>query len=386
MEHLLNPSVKHIQISGIRKFYNQVSNYPEAISFTLGLPDFPTPDHIKEAAKRAIDENKTVYSHNAGYLELRQASASFVSEKYGLQYNPQKEVIITNGASEAIDISLRSILEEDCEVLLPGPVYPGYAPVIEMCKAVPVYIDTTKTGFKLTAELIREHLTPKTRCVILPYPSNPTGCVLNRAELEEIAAVLREADLFVLSDEIYSELTYTAPHVSIASMEGMRERTIVINGLSKSHSMTGWRIGMLFAPEEIAQHMLKVHQYNVTCASTISQMAALEALTNGIDDALPMKKEYSHRLSYVMKRLADMGLDAETPGGAFYVFPDIKPFGLMSLEFATQLLESQQVAVVPGSAFSEYGEGYIRLSYAASMEQLSTGLDRLETFIASLAN
>ncbi|UZJ77020.1 aminotransferase A [Fictibacillus sp. KU28468] len=385
MEHLLNPSVRHIQISGIRTFYNLVSQYPDAISFTLGLPDFPTPEHIKDAAKQAIDENKTVYSHNAGYLELRKAASSFLNEKYGMEYHPEHEVIVTNGASEAIDISLRTILDEGCDVLLPGPVYPGYAPVIEMCKANPVYVDTTKSGFKLNAELIQEHLTPNTRCVILPYPSNPTGCILSPGELKEIADVLKDLDVFVLSDEIYSELTYEQDHVSIASMPGMKEKTIVINGLSKSHSMTGWRIGLVFAPAEISKHLLKVHQYNVTCASTISQMAAIEALTAGKDDALPMKKEYSKRLEFVIRRLTEMKLHAEKPGGAFYIFPDISPYGITSLEFATKLLEKERVAVVPGSAFSELGEGYIRISYAASMEQLSAGLDRLESFLKSLS-
>lgn len=384
MEHLINPAVKNIQISGIRTFFNLVSQYPDAISFTLGLPDFPTPPHIKEAAKRAIDENKTVYSHNAGYAELREAASQFLHEKYGIHYQPENEVIVTNGASEAIDISLRTILKEGCDVLLPGPVYPGYAPVIEMCKANPIFIDTTEHGFKLSAELIQQHLTPNTRCIILPYPSNPTGCILTETELGEIAALLKDKDVFILSDEIYSELTYQNKHTSIASFPGMKEKTIVINGLSKSHSMTGWRIGLLFAPAHLAKHVLKVHQYNVTCASTISQMAALEALTNGKDDALPMKAEYEQRLSFVSRRLKEMGLYAEEPGGAFYIFPDISAFGLTSLEFATRLLETKKVAVVPGSAFSELGEGYIRISYAASMDQLKEGLKRLESFISAL--
>ncbi|MDN4073275.1 aminotransferase A [Fictibacillus terranigra] len=386
MEHLLNPAVRHIQISGIRTFYNLVSEYPDAISFTLGLPDFPTPEHIKEAAKKAIDENKTVYSHNAGYIDLRKAAAAYLSEKYGMEYEPENEVIVTNGASEAIDISLRTILDEGCDVLLPGPVYPGYAPVIELCKANPVYVDTTKNGFKLSAELIKKHLTPNTRCVILPYPSNPTGCVLTPDELNDIAALLKDKDIFVLSDEIYSELTYGHTHCSIASMPGMKKKTIVINGLSKSHSMTGWRIGLVFAPAEIARHLLKVHQYNATCASTISQMAAIEALTDGKDDALPMKEEYEKRLEYVIRRLQEMGLHAEKPGGAFYIFPDISPFRMTSLEFATNLLEKERVAVVPGSAFSKLGEGYIRISYAASMDELTNGLDRLESFIKTLPN
>ncbi|EIT86852.1 aminotransferase A [Fictibacillus macauensis ZFHKF-1] len=382
MEHLINPFVKNIQISGIRTFYNLVSQYPNAISFTLGLPDFPTPKGIKDAAKKAIDEDYTTYSHNAGYLPLREAAAQFVERKYQLTYDPASEVIVTVGASEAIDISLRTILESGCEVILPAPVYPGYAPVIEMCGATPVYVDTTQHEFKLTASLIEQHLTENTRAVILPYPSNPTGCVLTEEELGAIAQLLSSKEIFVVSDEIYSELTYEQPHRSIASFPGMRDRTIVINGLSKSHAMTGWRIGLLFAPAAIAQHLLKVHQYNVSCTSTVSQMAALEALTTGIDDALVMRHEYHQRRDYVVGRLKDMGLHVENPGGAFYVFVSIADYNLTSLQFATTLLQEQEVAVIPGSAFSSYGEGFIRLSYAASFEQLREGLDRLQQFLS----
>lgn len=388
MEHLINPRVKDIQVSGIRKFSNLVANTPDAISLTLGQPDFPTPGHVKEAAKAAIDENKTTYTHNAGLLPLRQAAARFIEQKYSLPaYDPETEVIVTNGASQAIDITLRTILVEGNEVILPGPIYPGYEPIIRLCGAKPVIVDTRDTGFKLTAEAIRAHLTENTRCLILPYPSNPTGYVLSADDLQEIADLLRDRDIFVLSDEIYSELTYETPHVSISTCEGMRDKTIVINGLSKSHSMTGWRIGFTFAPRYLSQQMIKVHQYEVSCAASISQNAALEALTHGIDDAAEMKAEYHKRRDYCYDRLVAMGLELPgKPEGAFYLFPSIRRFGLPSFDFATRLLEEEKVAVVPGDAFSPLGEGYVRLSYAYSMEVLEKALDRMEKFVRRLEN
>lgn len=379
MEHLINQQVKNIEISGIRKFFNIVSNYDDIISLTIGQPDFQTPLHIKEAAKKAIDENFTTYTHNAGFLELRQAVSQFMKKKYQLEYNPQTEVIVTTGASQAIDIALRTILEQGVEVLLPAPIYPGYEPIIRMCGATPVLADTAPYGFKLTKDLIEKHITEKTRCIILPYPSNPTGVTLTSEELKEIADAVRRKDIFILADEIYSELTYVGSHTSIASF--LREQTIVINGLSKSHSMTGWRIGFLMAPENIAKHILKVHQYNVSCASSISQKAAFNALTEGFDDGNQMKKEYEKRLDYVYNRLIDIGLEVVKPGGAFYLFPSIKPFGKNSFDFALELVKKAGVAVVPGSAFSRYGEGFIRISYAYSMQELEKALDRLEHFL-----
>lgn len=384
MEHFINQQLKNIQISGIRKFSNMVAIYKDAVSLTIGQPDFPTPEHIKRAAQIAIDQNKTTYTPNAGVLELREAAAHFLEKKYQLSYDPEHEIITTVGASQAIDIALRTILEEGSEVILPGPVYPGYEPIIKLCGAVPVHVDTRDTQFKINADLIKEKLTDKTRCLILPYPSNPTGCILDRESIEEIATVIREKEIFVLSDEIYSELIYDQNHQSIASIPGMRDKTIVINGLSKSHSMTGWRIGFAFAPAYLIQHMLKVHSYNVSCASSISQYAALEALQNGMDDARPMKEEYLKRRDYVYDRLVGMGLDIVKPDGAFYFFPSIKQFNLTSFDFAVQLLEKEGVAVVPGDAFSSYGEGYIRISYAYSMDILEKGCDRLEQFIKSL--
>ena len=384
LEHLVNPHVKQIQISGIRKIANLVSTMPDAVALTIGQPDFPTPAHIIEAGKRALDENKTVYTPNAGLIELRRAAASFMQSKYGLSYDPEEEVIVTTGASEALDISLRTILEPGSEVVLPAPVYPGYEPIIRMCGAVPVYVDTTKSGFKLTPELLKSALTDKTRAVILGYPSNPTGRSLGRDELKQIAALLKDRDLFVVSDEIYSELVYDEPHGSIAAFPEMKAKTIVVNGLSKSHAMTGWRIGFAFAPAYLARHLVKVHQYNVTCASSISQYAAIEALTNGRDDAEPMRREYKMRRDYVCDRLAEIGFDVVKPEGAFYVFPSIRKFGMTSIDFTMRLLERERVAVVPGDAFTPYGEGHVRISYAYSMERLKLALDRIERFVRSL--
>ncbi|WHY98976.1 aminotransferase A [Peribacillus simplex] len=380
MEHLINPLVKDVQISGIRKFYNMVADIEGTISLTIGQPDFPTPMHIKEAAKQAIDNDYTVYTHNAGYLELREAASKYVKDKYKLSYDPENEVLVTSGASEGIDITFRTILIPGNEVILPGPVYPGYEPIIKMCGATPVYADTTKNGFRLTADIIEKYITDHTRCIVLPYPSNPTGVTLSAEELLDIAELVRGKDIFILADEIYSELVFDQEHVSIATF--LKEQTIVLNGLSKSHSMTGWRIGLLFAPLAISQHILKVHQYNVTCASSISQRAALAALTAGRDDAIPMKTEYARRREYVYSRLQAMELEIVKPNGAFYFFIKLPEGYATSLDFCLKLVQQEKVAVVPGDAFSPLGEGYFRISYAYSMETLEKALDRIEAFLA----
>jgi aminotransferase len=340
--------------------------------------------HVKEAAIQAIESNQTSYTHNAGILELRQAACSFVAEKYGQTYNPEAEVIVTVGASQGIDITLRTILEPGTEVILPGPVYPGYEPIIKLCGATPVRVDTTFTEFKLTAELLQQHITEKTRCIILPYPSNPTGVTLPKEELLKIAVLLKDKDIFILSDEIYSELVFEGEHTSISTIPGLREKTIVINGVSKSHSMTGWRIGLVFGPEYLMKQMLKVHQYNVSCTTSISQYAALEALTNGKDDALEMKEQYQERMDYVYTRLVSMGLEVVKPSGAFYLFPSIEKYNLSSFDFALKMVEEAGVAVVPGSAFSSLGEGYVRLSYAYTMDTLEKAMDRMEKFLVGL--
>jgi aminotransferase len=380
VEHLINQRVKDIEISGIRKFFNLVAQTKDMISLTIGQPDFPTPDHVKDAGIQAINDNFTTYTHNAGYLELRKAACDFIKNKYHLHYNPDNEVIVTMGASEAIDIAFRTILSEGNEVILPGPIYPGYEPLIRLCGAVPVYADIRDNQFRFTAEIISRYITEKTRCIVLPYPSNPTGVSLMESELKAIAELVKDKDIFILADEIYSELVYGNVHHSIASF--LREKTIVVNGLSKSHSMTGWRIGFLFAPEYLTKHILKVHQYNVSCANSIAQKAAFEALTIGRDDAIPMKREYEKRRDLVYTRFSEMGLPVIKPDGAFYFFvqiPDSIP--LNSFDFALKLVEEEKVAVVPGSAFSQYGEGYFRLSYACSFELLEEGLNRIERFL-----
>jgi aminotransferase len=378
VEHLIHSRVKNIEISGIRKFFNMVADHPDLISLTIGQPDFPTPEHVKEAGKEAITADFTTYTHNAGFLELRQAACRFVSEKYGLQYEPD-EVIATVGASQALDITFRTILEEGTEVILPGPVYPGYEPLIQLCGAKPVYVDTRANGFRLSAELIAPYLNERTRCIVLPYPSNPTGVTLSEQELREIAELVKGRPIWIVSDEIYSELVYDGKHHSIAKW--LREQTIVINGLSKSHSMTGWRIGFVFAPSFVTKHMIKVHQYSVSCTSSVSQKAALAALTAGKNDAETMRNQYKQRMEYTYDRLVRMGLQVEKPDGAFYLFPSITPFGLSSFDFALDVVHKAGVALVPGSAFSKYGEGHVRLSYAYSFDVLKEALNRLERYI-----
>jgi aminotransferase len=380
MEHLVNKQVQQIEISGIRKFFNMVADIEDMVSLTLGQPDFPTPVHVKEAAKAAIDEGYTNYTHNAGFLQLREAASEFYKKKYLVSYDASSEVIITNGASQGIDSTLRTILVSGDEVILPGPVYPGYEPIIRLCGASPVFANTVSNQFKMDAGVLKSYITDKTKCIILPYPSNPTGVSLSAEELKEIAELVQGKDIFILADEIYSELTYDRQHSSIASH--LKEQTIVINGLSKSHSMTGWRIGMIFAPENIAKHILKVHQYNVSCASSISQKAAFEALTEGINDSDEMKAEYKVRRDFVSKKLTEMGFDVILPDGAFYFFVKIPEFfNIDSFTFALTLAQKYKTGVVPGNSFSSAGEGFFRLSYACSMEELEKGMSRIEAFV-----
>ncbi|MGD7043493.1 aminotransferase class I/II-fold pyridoxal phosphate-dependent enzyme [Jeotgalibacillus proteolyticus] len=378
MSMKINPHVHKLEISGIRQFFNRISHIDDMISLTLGQPDFETPGHIKKAAIQAINQNFTSYTHNAGFIELRQAISDFMKLKYHLHYQPENEVIVTNGASQAIDTALRTILMPGDEVILPSPVYPGYMPIIEQCGAVPVLIDTTQSNFKITAHQIQNALTPKTKCIILPYPSNPTGVSLLQSELEAIAKVVKENDLLILADEIYSELTYDRKHVSIGSM--IKEHTITINGLSKSHAMTGWRIGVLMAPEWIAKECLKVHQYNVSCASSISQKAAHAAFTTGMEDAVPMREEYRKRRKITGDYLKSLNFKTVEPDGAFYYLAGI-PSSMTSFDFAVQLAESAKVGVIPGTAFGSHGEGYIRISFACSEDSIHEAFDRISKFL-----
>lgn len=381
LRHLMSKKVGEIKFSKIRSFSQRALSVEGVVSLSIGQPDFHTPSPIKDAGMRAISNNLTTYPPTGGYPELLKAASHYMHAKYGFVYDPSTEILVTNGATEAIYIALTTLLDEGSEVILPAPVYPGYEPVIKLCGAKPVHIDTRDTGFKLTAEALRSAITDQTRCLILAYPMNPTGVTLDEEELHAIQQLLVDKNIFVISDEIYSELLYEGNHRSISQMEGMREKTIVINGLSKSHAMTGWRVGFTFAPAYITEQMVKVHQYAVTAISSISQYAAIEALTSGIDDVVPMKREYHRRRDYVYERLLAMGLPTVKPQGAFYFFPNITQFGQSSYDFALDLLEKAKVAVVPGDAFSTFGEGYIRLSYAYSMDNLKEALDRMEAFI-----
>ncbi|MBC2200366.1 aminotransferase class I/II-fold pyridoxal phosphate-dependent enzyme [Listeria welshimeri] len=380
MTKSIRPELHDIEVSGIRTFNNRVTGIPDMIRLTLGEPDFPTPEHIKQAGISAIQENFTNYTPNAGMPELLAAASTYFKEKYDLSYK-DNEIIVTVGATEAISVALQTILEPDDEVILPDPIYPGYEPLITLNKARPIKIDTTETNFKLTPEQLRAHITPKTKALIIPYPSNPTGVSLNKEELLALAAVLKETGIFVIADEIYSELTYHQEHVSIAPM--LRDQTIVINGLSKSHAMIGWRIGFLLASENLTKEMLKIHQYSVTCASSISQKAALEAITNGKDDAFQMRTEYKTRANFTQERLEKMGFTVIPPDGAFYFFVKLPDeITENSFDWAVRLAEEAKVAVVPGNAFSEKGDRYFRLSYATSFNNLAEALDRMATFLA----
>ncbi|MFD1927411.1 aminotransferase class I/II-fold pyridoxal phosphate-dependent enzyme [Sporosarcina siberiensis] len=380
----INERAKALQVPGIRAFSNQLVDYPDAVNLTIGQPDFPTPEAVKQAGIDAINNDQTGYSHNAGLLELRQAVSSFFSDKYGFTYNPVNEIVITAGASEAIDSTFRTILSPGDEVILPTPLYLGYEPIIELCGAKVVYMDTSDTGFRPSPERLKSLITSKTKAILFNFPSNPTGVTLEKEHMDEIVKVLEEHPIYVLTDEIYSENTFSGEHVSFAQYESLRDRLFLIHGLSKSHSMTGWRIGYVLGPEEIMNHIVKVHLYNSVCASVPSQYAGIEALNNCRHIPDEMNKEYIKRRDFVYERLVGMGLDTIKPNGAFYIFPSIEKYGLDSFSFATKLLKEGGVAAVPGSAFSVYGEGYIRLSYAYAMPVLVEGMDRLEKFIQQL--
>ena len=385
MRDPLNKKVTGIKPSGIRKFFDVVSEIPGAISLGVGEPDFDTPWHIREEGIYALERGKTFYTSNAGLIELREEISAYLARRYDLHYDPKKETLVTIGGSEAIDGALRAMIDEGDEVLVPEPSYVSYVPCITLADGVPVIIDLKEENrFKLTKQELLDAITPKTKILIMPFPNNPTGGIMTREDLEDIAEVVREKDLFVISDEIYSELTYGHEHVSIASLPGMRERTIVINGFSKSYAMTGWRLGYACGPENIIKQMTKIHQFAIMCAPTTSQCAAIEALRNGDADVEKMREAYDERRRYLVARLNAMGLHTFEPEGAFYVFPCVKDFGLTSDEFATKLLMEQKVAVVPGTAFGNSGEGFLRISYAYSLENLKTALDRIEIFVKGL--
>ncbi len=385
MRNPLSKTIVTIQPSGIRKFFDIVSEMPDAISLGVGEPDFDTPWHVREEGIHSLEMGRTFYTSNAGLKELKEEISKYLKRRYNTDYHPADEIMVTVGGSEAIDIAMRAMLDPGDEVLIPQPSYVSYLPCAVLANGVPVIIELkAENEFRLTAGQLENAITDKTKLLVLPFPNNPTGAVMERKDLEAIAEVIMKHDLFVLSDEIYSELTYLKEHVSIASLPGMRERTITINGFSKSYAMTGWRLGYACGPKEIIKQMLKIHQFAIMCAPTTSQYAAVEALKNGDEDVAGMREEYNGRRRYLLHRFKEMGLECFEPFGAFYTFPCIKEFGMTSDEFATELLNDQKVAVVPGTAFGDSGEGFIRISYAYSLDNLKEALGRIECFITKL--
>lgn len=385
MRNPLSDKIVSIEPSGIRKFFDIVNEMKDAISLGVGEPDFDTPWHIREEGIYSLERGRTFYTSNAGLKELKEEIASYLDRRFDLSYDPGHEIVVTIGGSEAIDAAFRAMLNPGDEVLLPQPSYVSYEPCIILADGVPVPIALREEdGFKLTKELLLDAITDKTKILVMPFPNNPTGAIMTKEDLEEIVDVIIEKDLFVISDEIYSELTYGSNHVSIASFPGMKERTIVINGFSKSYAMTGWRLGYACGPQVIMDQILKIHQYAIMCAPTTSQYAAVSALKKGDADVERMRTAYNQRRNYLMRQFDKMGLQCFEPFGAFYVFPSIKEFGLTSEEFATRLLQQEKVAVVPGTAFGASGEGFVRISYAYSIEDLKEALERVEHFIARL--
>lgn len=379
-----NKQLDKIQVSLIRQFDQAISTIPGVLRLTLGEPDFTTPEHVKEAAKRAIDQNQSYYTGMSGLLTLRQAASDFVREKYQLDYAPENEILVTIGATEALSATLTAILEEGDKVLLPAPAYPGYEPIVNLVGAEVVEIDTTENGFVLTPEMLEKAIIEqgdKLKAVILNYPVNPTGITYSREQLEALAAVLRKYEIFVVCDEVYSELTYTGEnHVSLGTM--LRDQAIIINGLSKSHAMTGWRLGFIFAPANFTAQLIKSHQYLVTAANTMAQHAAVEALTAGKNDAEPMKKEYIQRRDYIIEKMTNLGFEIIKPDGAFYIFAKIPAgYNQDSFAFLKDFAQKKAVAFIPGAAFGRYGEGYVRISYAASMETIREAMKRLEEYM-----
>lgn len=385
MKKFLSDKIQTIKPSGIRKFFDIVSEMKDAISLGVGEPDFETPWHIRDEGIYALEKGRTFYTSNAGLKDLRAEIGNYLSRTQGINYDPQSEILVTVGGSEAIDIGLRAIINAGDEVIIPQPSYVSYEPCAVLAGATPVIINLkAENEFRLTAEELEEAITDKTKILILPYPNNPTGAIMGREDLEKIAKVVIEKDILVMSDEIYSALTYKGEHVSIAGIEGMKERTILINGFSKAYAMTGWRLGYACGPKEIIKQMTKIHQFAIMCAPTVSQYAAVEALKHGDEDVKKMRQAYNQRRRFLMNAFREMNLKCFEPYGAFYVFPCIKEFGMTSEEFATRFLEEEHVAAVPGTAFGESGEGFLRISYAYSLPTLRTAMERLNHFVNRL--
>lgn len=385
MRNPLSDTIVQIKPSGIRKFFDIVSEMKDAISLGVGEPDFETPWHIRDEGIYSLEKGRTFYTSNAGLKELKIEICNYLKRRYDLSYHYENEVLVTVGGSEAIDIAMRAMVNPGDEVLIPQPSYVSYEPCALLTGAKPVIINLKhENQFRLTAQELEEAITEKTKLLVLPFPNNPTGAIMERKDLEEIAEVIKKHDIFVISDEIYSELCYTDQHVSIANIEGMQERTILINGFSKSYAMTGWRLGYACGPKEIIEQMTKIHQFCIMCAPTTSQYAAVEALKNGDEDVQNMREAYNQRRRYLVHAFKEMGLECFEPFGAFYMFPCIKEFGMTSDEFATRFLMEEKVAVVPGTAFGDCGEGFIRISYAYSLDNLKLAIGRLQHFVEKL--
>lgn len=382
---ILSNRAVDLQPSGIRKFFDLTEKMQDVTALTVGQPDFVTPWHIREAAIESLKKGRTYYTSNAGLTPLREAVCDYMERRFSLKYNPKTETLVTVGGSEAIDLAVRATVERGDEVIIPEPCFVCYAPIVSLTGGKPVSLPLrNEDNFKLTPELLLSVLTEKTKMLVLAFPNNPTGAVMTREDLEPIAEILRERDIVVLSDEIYAELTYGKKHCSIASLPGMRERTIIVSGLSKAYAMTGWRMGYVLAPKEITDQMYKIHQYAIMCAPTTSQFAAIEALNNGDDDIEYMREEYNRRRRLLLDGFASVGLDCFEPEGAFYAFPNIGKFGLSSDEFCTRLLNEKKVAIVPGTAFGASGEGFARVSYAYSVNHITTAIEQIGEFIKTL--
>lgn len=385
MRNFISDKTASIQPSGIRKFFDIVSEMKDAISLGVGEPDFDTPWHIRDEGIYALERGRTFYTSNSGLKDLRQEISNYLKRIQNIEYNPENEILVTVGGSEAIDIGLRAVINPGDEVIIPQPSYVSYEPCAVLAGAKPVIINLkAENDFRLKPEELLAAITDKTKVLILPYPNNPTGAIMEQEDLEAIAKIIIEKDILVMSDEIYSALTYKEKHVSIASLRGMKERTILINGFSKAYAMTGWRLGYACAPKEIIQQMTKIHQFAIMCAPTTSQYAAIEALKNGDDDVETMRQAYNQRRRFLLHAFKEIGLECFEPFGAFYVFPSIKEFNMTSEEFATRFLKEEKVAVVPGTAFGACGEGYLRISYAYSIENLKVAIERLKNFVERL--
>lgn len=384
-DKVLNKNVVNLKPSGIRKFFDMVGGLENVVALTIGQPDFPTPWHIRDAGIQSLEQGKTYYTSNAGTGELREEIARYMLRRFGLKYNANTETCVTVGGSEAIDLAIRAIVDVGDEVIIPTPCFVCYEPIVKLAGGVPVILETTiEDEFKLNPEKLKAAITPRTKVIVLPFPNNPTGAIMTKEELEDIASIVRDTNIIVLSDEIYAELTYGTRHTSIASLPDMKEHTVIVNGFSKAYSMTGWRLGFLCAPAPIIKQMLKIHQFAIMCAPTTSQLAAVEALRNGDPDIEMMAEEYDRRRRYIYDGLRQIGINTFEPKGAFYIFPNVGEFGMSSESFCERLLYEYGCAIIPGTAFGDSGEGFARISYAYSVKHITSALERIDKFVSDL--